>query len=81
MSRDTTEAINSYLTDMLALEQHIEVAIDAQVKEDSMSRQFKRQVVRALESALIAYLPIILMALIRRGLARRGSRTATTAEA
>ena len=33
MSRDTTEAINSYLTDMLALEQHIEVAIDAQVKD------------------------------------------------
>jgi len=33
MSRDTTEAINSYLTDMLALEQHIEVAIGAQVKD------------------------------------------------
>ena len=33
MSRDTTEAINSYLTDMLALEQHIEVAISAQVKD------------------------------------------------
>src|SRR5512147_2299965 len=33
MSRTTTEAINSYLTDMLALEQHIEVAIDAQVKD------------------------------------------------
>ena len=47
-----------------------------------MSRRFQRQVVRALESALIAYLPIIMMALIRRGLARRGSRsTATEAEA
>ena len=46
-----------------------------------MTRRFKRQVVRALESALIAYLPIIMMALIRRGLARRGSRTATAAEA
>jgi ferritin-like metal-binding protein YciE len=33
MSRSTTEAINSYLTDMLALEQHIEVAISAQVKD------------------------------------------------
>ena len=33
MSRDTTEAINSYLTDVLALEQHIEVAISAQVKD------------------------------------------------
>jgi len=33
MSRDTTEAMNSYLTDMLALEQHIEVAIGAQVKD------------------------------------------------
>ena len=33
MSRTTTEAINSYLTDMLALERHIEVAIDAQVKD------------------------------------------------
>ena len=33
MSRDTNEAINSYLTDMLALEQHIEVAIGAQVKD------------------------------------------------
>ncbi len=33
MSRSTNEAINSYLTDMLALEQHIEVAISAQVKD------------------------------------------------
>ena len=33
MPRDTTEAINSYLTDVLALEQHIEVAISAQVKD------------------------------------------------
>ena len=46
-----------------------------------MKRRFKRQVVRALESALLAYLPIILMALIRRGLARRGSHTVTEAEA
>ena len=46
-----------------------------------MNRRFKRQVVRALESAILAYLPIIMMALIRRGLARRGSRTATEAEA
>ena len=45
-------------------------------------KQFKREVVRALQSAFIAYLPIIMMALIRRGLARRGSRsTATEAEA
>jgi len=43
-----------------------------------MSRRFKRQVLRALESALIAYLPIIMMALIRRGLARRGSRRGPT---
>ena len=35
MSRSTTEAINSYLTDMLALEQHIEVAIKAQAKDFS----------------------------------------------
>ncbi|MBP2646879.1 MAG: hypothetical protein H6Q77_503 [Gemmatimonadetes bacterium] len=35
MSRSTTEAINSYLTDMLALEEHIEVAIKAQVKDFS----------------------------------------------
>ena len=33
MSRSTTEAINSYLTDMLALEEHILVAISAQVKD------------------------------------------------
>ena len=33
MSRSKNEAINSYLTDMLALEQHIEVAISAQVKD------------------------------------------------
>ena len=33
MSRSTTEAINSYLTDMLALEEHILVAITAQVKD------------------------------------------------
>lgn len=33
MSRNTTEAINSYLTDMLALEEHIEVAIKSQVKD------------------------------------------------
>jgi uncharacterized protein YcbX len=33
MSRTTEEAINSYLTDMLALEEHIEVAISAQVKD------------------------------------------------
>jgi ferritin-like metal-binding protein YciE len=32
MSRSTTEAINSYLTDMLALEEHILVVIEAQVK-------------------------------------------------
>ena len=42
-----------------------------------MSRRFKRQVARALESALIAYLPIIMLALIRRGLSRRASRSAT----
>ena len=46
-----------------------------------MSRRFKRQVVKALESAVIAYLPIILMALVRKGLARRASRSATEAEA
>lgn len=33
MARSTTEAINSYLTDMLALEEHIGVAIKAQVKD------------------------------------------------
>jgi hypothetical protein len=33
MSRSTTEAINSYLTDMLALEEHMLVAITAQVKD------------------------------------------------
>jgi len=33
MSRTTNEAINSYLTDMLALEEHIEVAIKGQVKD------------------------------------------------
>jgi ferritin-like metal-binding protein YciE len=32
MARSETEAINSYLTDMLALEEHIHVAITAQVK-------------------------------------------------
>lgn len=46
-----------------------------------MSKRFKRQVVRALQSAFIAYLPVIMMALIRRGLAKRGPRTATEAEA
>ena len=45
-----------------------------------MNRRFKRQVVRALESAILAYLPIIMMALIRRGLARRRSHTPTEAE-
>jgi hypothetical protein len=44
-----------------------------------MSSRFKRQVVRALKTAIIAYLPVIMMALIRRGLARRGSRSTTTA--
>jgi ferritin-like metal-binding protein YciE len=33
MARSTTEAINSYLTDMLALEEHILVAIKGQVKD------------------------------------------------
>ena len=33
MSRSTTEAINSYLTDMLALEEHLLTAITAQVKD------------------------------------------------
>jgi len=46
-----------------------------------MSRRFQRQVVRALESAFIAYLPIIMMAVIRRVLARRGSRHTADAEA
>ena len=46
-----------------------------------MTNRFKRQVARALESALIAYLPIILMALLRRGLGRRASRGTTEAEA
>ncbi len=33
MSRTTTEAINSYLTDMLALEEHIAIAVRAQAKD------------------------------------------------
>jgi ferritin-like metal-binding protein YciE len=33
MSRTTTEAINSYITDMLALEQHIEKAIKGQIED------------------------------------------------
>ena len=44
-----------------------------------MSRRFKREVAWALQSAVIAYLPIILMALLRRGLRR--SRRTTEAEA
>ncbi len=35
MARSRTEAINSYLTDMLALEEHILVAVKAQVKDFS----------------------------------------------
>ena len=33
MSRTTTEAINSYLTDMLALEEHIAIPVRAQAKD------------------------------------------------
>ena len=33
MTRTATEAIDSYLTDMLALEQHIERALEAQIKD------------------------------------------------
>lgn len=33
MSRDTTEAINSYITDMLALEEHIEKALRGQIDD------------------------------------------------
>jgi hypothetical protein len=33
MSRTTTEAINSYITDMLALEQHIQKAINGQIED------------------------------------------------
>ena len=33
MSRNATEAINSYVTDMLALERHIKTAIEGQVKD------------------------------------------------
>jgi ferritin-like metal-binding protein YciE len=33
MSRDATEAINSYVTDMLALEQHIHKAITGQIED------------------------------------------------
>jgi hypothetical protein len=50
-------------------------------EEEFMSKRFQRDVLRALQSAFIAYLPIILMALVRKGLARRASRSATEAEA
>ena len=43
-----------------------------------MSPQFKRQLTRALKSALIAYLPIIATALLRRALHRRGDRAGVT---
>jgi len=33
MPRDTTEAINSYITDMLALEEHIEKALRGQIED------------------------------------------------
>jgi hypothetical protein len=46
-----------------------------------MSKRFKREVARAIKSALIAYLPIIIMGLVRRGLSRRGPRASTAAEA
>jgi ferritin-like metal-binding protein YciE len=48
MSRTTTEAINSYLTDMLALEEHIEVAIKGQVKD--FNEDQPHVLVRALET-------------------------------
>jgi ferritin-like metal-binding protein YciE len=33
MSRNATEAVNSYITDMLALEQHIQKAINGQIED------------------------------------------------
>ena len=40
-------------------------------EECFMSPQLKRQITRALKSALIAYLPILATALLRRALHRR----------
>ena len=43
-----------------------------------MSPQLKQQITRALKSALIAYLPVIVMQLVRRAVYRRGHRADVT---
>ena len=44
MARDREEALNSYITDMLALEEHIEKAIKGQIKDLKDDPEFVREI-------------------------------------
>ena len=44
MARDRAEALNSYITDMLALEEHIEKAIKGQIKDLKDDPEFVREI-------------------------------------
>jgi hypothetical protein len=56
MSRNATEAINSYITDMLALEQHIQKAINGQIEDLDEDHPDVVQHLRVVEREILGHI-------------------------